>query len=63
MDPLSLTLTVVTLATAVKDLVELAQAICDAFAKVGCLRITPLTHYDSDNDSCAPLSVIGAAVL
>ena len=53
MDPLSLTLAVVTLATAVKDLVELAQAICDAFAKVEFLRVTPLTCHDSDNfDIC-----------
>ena len=47
MDPLSLTLAVVTLATAVKDLVELAQAICDAFAKVPeFLCIAPC--HDSD---------------
>ena len=34
MDPLSVTLAVVTLTTAVKDLVELGQKIHDSFAKV-----------------------------
>lgn len=43
MDPLSMTLAVITFATAIKDLVELAQAICDAFATVGFRHNIPLT--------------------
>lgn len=34
MDPVTATLAVISFATAVKDLVELAQNICDAFSKV-----------------------------
>ncbi len=37
MEPLSIALTVISISTAIKDLVKLAQDICDAFSKVDIL--------------------------
>lgn len=42
MEPLSVTLTVVSLATAVKDLVEFAQKVHNSFAKVRSITMCPL---------------------
>ena len=46
MDPLSVTLAVVSLTTAVKDLVELGQKIQESFARVNTKKFLPLnpTH-------------------
>ncbi len=47
MDALSVTLAVLSLATAVQDLVELAQNICDAFEKVwACIYLVSRTMND-----------------
>lgn len=46
-DPLSLTLAAITLATAIKDMVELAQLIDESFEKVFCRPFASNRHVET----------------
>lgn len=62
MDPLTTTLAVISLATAVKDLVELAQNISDAFAKVRIYSLTLKICGVNDNIFVSELSPMDAVL-